>query len=230
MRAMVITVSTRAAAGTYQDESGPVIARGLQQLGFETRGPQIVPDGEPVAQALRDAVAGHFDVIVTTGGTGLNPFDQTPQMTSRVISYEVPGIAEAIRMENFAKVPTSILSRGIAGVAITQDSHWTYRSLIVNLPGSPGGAQDGMTVLSKVLPHVVSQLQGGDHQQGGGFGGGGGYGGAQQPQPGGGGGFGGAQQPQPGGGGYQGGFGGGGGFQGGGGGYGGAQQPPWGTH
>lgn len=216
MRAMVITVSTRAAAGTYQDESGPVIARGLQQLGFETRGPQIVPDGEPVAQALRDAVAGHFDVIVTTGGTGLNPFDQTPQMTSRVISYEVPGIAEAIRMENFAKVPTSILSRGIAGVAITQDSHWTYRSLIVNLPGSPGGAQDGMTVLSKVLPHVVSQLQGGDHQQGGGFGGGGGYGGAQQPQPGGGG--------------YQGGFGGGGGFQGGGGGYGGAQQPPWGTH
>ncbi|WP_406283754.1 molybdenum cofactor biosynthesis protein B [Embleya sp. NBC_00896] len=227
---MVITVSTRAAAGTYQDESGPVIARGLQQLGFETRGPQIVPDGEPVAQALRDAVAGHFDVIVTTGGTGLNPFDQTPQMTSRVISYEVPGIAEAIRMENFAKVPTSILSRGIAGVAITQDSHWTYRSLIVNLPGSPGGAQDGMTVLSKVLPHVVSQLQGGDHQQGGGFGGGGGYGGAQQPQPGGGGGFGGAQQPQPGGGGYQGGFGGGGGFQGGGGGYGGAQQPPWGTH
>jgi len=216
---MVITVSTRAAAGTYQDESGPVIVRGLQQMGFETRGPQIVPDGEPVAQALRDAVAGHYDVVVTTGGTGLNPFDQTPQMTARVISYEVPGIAEAIRMENFAKVPTSILSRGIAGVAITQDSHWTYRSLIVNLPGSPGGAQDGITVLAKVLPHVVSQLQGGDHQQGGGFGGGGGGGGYA--------GGGGQQQ-----GGYQGGFGGGGGFQGGGGGggYGGAQQPPWGTH
>lgn len=228
MRAMVITVSTRAAAGTYGDESGPVIVRGLQALGFETRGPQIVPDGEPVAQALRDAVAGHYDVIITTGGTGLNPFDQTPQMTSRVISYEVPGIAEAIRMENFDKVPTSILSRGIAGVAITQDSHWTYRSLIVNLPGSPGGAQDGINVLAKVLPHVVSQLQGGDHQQGGGFGGGGG-----------GGGFGGGgQQPAPGGGGYQGGFGGGGGYQSGGagggfqggGGYGGAQQPPWGTH
>jgi molybdenum cofactor synthesis domain-containing protein len=220
---MVITVSTRAAAGTYQDESGPVIVRGLQQMGFETRGPQIVPDGEPVAQALRDAAAGHYDVIVTTGGTGLNPFDQTPQMTSRVISYEVPGIAEAIRRENFEKVPTSILSRGIAGVAITQDSHWTYRSLIVNLPGSPGGAQDGITVLAKVLPHVVSQLQGGDHQQGGGFGGGGGFqGGGAQPA---------------GGGGYQGGYGGGGGYQGGGGGgfqggggYGGAQQPPWGTH
>ncbi|MFE5330790.1 molybdenum cofactor biosynthesis protein B [Embleya sp. NPDC056575] len=223
---MVITVSTRAAAGTYQDESGPVIVRGLQQMGFETRGPQIVPDGEPVAQALRDACAGHYDVIITTGGTGLNPFDQTPQMTSRVISFEVPGIAEAIRMENFDKVPTSILSRGIAGVAITQDSHWTYRSLIVNLPGSPGGAQDGITVLAKVLPHVVSQLQGGDHARGGGFGGGGG-----------GGGFGGGPQQAPPGGGYQGGYGAGGGYQGGGGGggyqggggYGGAQQPPWGT-
>ncbi|MFE3204287.1 MogA/MoaB family molybdenum cofactor biosynthesis protein [Embleya sp. NPDC055664] len=223
---MVITVSTRAAAGTYQDESGPVIVRGLQQMGFETRGPQIVPDGEPVAQALRDACAGHYDVIITTGGTGLNPFDQTPQMTSRVISYEVPGIAEAIRMENFDKVPTSILSRGIAGVAITQDSHWTYRSLIVNLPGSPGGAQDGITVLAKVLPHVVSQLQGGDHARGGGFGGAGGAGG-----------FGGGPQQAPPGGGYQGGYGAGGGYQGGGGGggyqggggYGGAQQPPWGT-
>jgi molybdenum cofactor synthesis domain-containing protein len=223
---MVITVSTRAAAGTYQDESGPVIVRGLAQLGFETRGPQIVPDGEPVAQALRDAVAAHFDVIITTGGTGLNPFDQTPQMTSRVISYEVPGIAEAIRMENFDKVPTAILSRGVAGVAITQDSHWTYRSLIVNLPGSPGGAQDGINVLAKVLPHVVSQLQGGDHQQGGGFGGAGGAGGGYPAGQGG---------QAPGGGGYQGGFGGAGGYQGGGGGfqggggYGGAQQPPWGT-
>lgn len=223
MRAMVITASTRAAAGAYGDESGPVIAQELTRLGFQVRGPQVVPDGEPVAQALRDAVAQHYEVVVTTGGTGLTPMDQTPEMTRRVITFEIPGIAEAIRQASFDKVPTAVLSRGIAGVAVVQDAQWVYRSLIVNLPGSQGGARDGMEVLGKFLVHAVQQLQGGDHGRAG-FGGGpaGGY---QQP-----GGFGG-------GGGFQGGGGGGfggGGFQGGGGGgYGGAggysAAPPWGN-
>ncbi|WP_436778373.1 MogA/MoaB family molybdenum cofactor biosynthesis protein [Yinghuangia sp. YIM S09857] len=223
MKAMVITASTRAAQGTYGDESGPIIQQELTRLGFQVRGPVVVPDGEPVAQALRDAVSQHFEVIVTTGGTGLTPMDQTPEMTRRVISFEVPGIAEAIRAYNFDKVPTAALSRGIAGVAVVQDAQWVYRSLIVNLPGSAGGARDGMAVLGKVLVHAVQQLQGGDHGQGG-FGGGpaAGYGGQQQGGFSGQGGYGnqgGYGQPQQGGG-----FGGG-GF--GGGGY--SSQPPWGN-
>lgn len=222
MRAMVITASTRAAQGTYGDVSGPIIQQELTRLGFQVRGPVVVPDGEPVAQALRDAVAQHFEVIVTTGGTGLTPMDQTPEMTRRVITFEVPGIAEAIRRHNFEKVPTSALSRGVAGVAVVQDAQWVYRSLIVNLPGSEGGARDGMEVLSKVLVHAVQQLGGGDHGQGG-FGGGpaGGYGGQQggYQAPGGYGNQGGFGAPQQGGGFGGGGFGGG-GYQ---------QSPPWGA-
>ncbi|HSA52000.1 MAG TPA: MogA/MoaB family molybdenum cofactor biosynthesis protein [Yinghuangia sp.] len=226
MRAMVITASTRAAAGQYRDESGPIIQQELTRLGFQVRGPVVVADGEPVAQALRDAVSQHFEVIVTTGGTGLTPMDQTPEMTRRVITFEIPGIAEAIRRHNFDKVPTSALSRGIAGVAVVQDAQWVYRTLIVNLPGSQGGARDGMEVLSKVLTHAVQQMQGsGDHGQGG-FGGGpaGGYGnqGGQggYQAPGGYGNQGGYGQPQQGGGFGGGGFGGGGGFQ---------ASPPWGN-
>ncbi|MDI2128773.1 MogA/MoaB family molybdenum cofactor biosynthesis protein [Yinghuangia seranimata] len=228
MRAMVITASTRAAAGTYGDESGPIISQELTRLGFQVRGPQVVPDGEPVAQALRDAVAQHYEVIITTGGTGVTPMDQTPEMTRRVITFEVPGIAEIIRAQSFEKVPTAVLSRGIAGVAVVQDAQWVYRSLIINLPGSQGGARDGMEVLSKFLVHAVQQIAGSDHARGG-FGGGpaGGYGGQQPPAAGGGyggqqGGYGGGQPgyPQQGGGGF-----GGGGY--GGGGY--SSSPPWGN-
>ncbi|NUU24252.1 MAG: MogA/MoaB family molybdenum cofactor biosynthesis protein [Streptomycetaceae bacterium] len=219
MKAMVITASTRAAHGTYGDESGPVIQQELTRLGFQVRGPVVVPDGEPVAQALRDAVSQHFEVIITTGGTGLTPMDQTPEMTRRVITFEIPGIAEAIRAHNIDKVPTAVLSRGVAGVAVVQDAQWVYRSLIVNLPGSQGGARDGMEVLSKILVHAVQQMQGGDHGQVG-FGGGpaGGYGGNQGGGFQGSGGFGGQGgygQPQQGGG-----FGGGGGY---------SSAPPWGT-
>lgn len=225
MRAMVITASTRAATGTYHDESGPIIQQELTRLGFQVRGPVVVADGEPVAQALRDAVAQHFEVIITTGGTGLTPMDQTPEMTRRVITFEIPGIAEALRRHNSEKVPTSMLSRGVAGVAVVQDAQWTYRSLIVNLPGSQGGARDGMEVLSKVLTHAVQQMQGGDHAQGG-FGGGpaagyGNQGGYQAPGGYGQQGYGQQQGGGFGGGGFGGGgYGGGGGFQ---------SSPPWGN-
>jgi molybdenum cofactor synthesis domain-containing protein len=115
----------------------------------------VVPDGEPVEVALRDGVAESYDVIVTTGGTGLTPTDRTPEMTRRVLDREVPGIAEAIRLEGRDKVPTAILSRGLAGLA--------GRTLIVNLPGSRGGVRDGMAVLGPVLAHAVDQIGGGDH-------------------------------------------------------------------
>jgi molybdenum cofactor synthesis domain-containing protein len=139
----------------YQDEGGPVISERLGALGFAVEGPWVVPDGHPVEQALREGVSAGYDVIVTTGGTGISPTDRTPEATRRVIDHEVPGIAEAIRAFGREKVATASLSRGLAGVA--------GRTLIVNLPGSTGGVKDGLTVLQALLPHAVEQLHGGDH-------------------------------------------------------------------
>ncbi|GAA3424642.1 MogA/MoaB family molybdenum cofactor biosynthesis protein [Streptosporangium sandarakinum] len=155
MRALVITASNRAAAGVYEDRSGRLLAELLAEAGCEVTGPRVVPDGEPVEEALRAGVAEGHDVIVTTGGTGLTPADLTPEMTRRVLDREVPGIAEAIRQSSRDRVPTSILSRGLAGQA--------GNTLVVNLPGSSGGVRDGMAVLAPILRHVVDQIRGGDH-------------------------------------------------------------------
>jgi molybdenum cofactor synthesis domain-containing protein len=156
VRALAVTVSNRAAAGVYEDRSGPVLARLLAEAGCTVDGPLVVPDGEPVEAALRDAVTAGYDVVVTTGGTGLTPGDLTPEMTRRVVDREIPGIAEAIRAGGAAAgVPAAVLSRGIAGLA--------GAVLIVNLPGSTGGVRDGMAVLGPILGHAVDQARGGDH-------------------------------------------------------------------
>ncbi len=160
IRALAITVSNRAAAGVYEDRSGPVLARLLAEAGCTVDGPVVVPDGSPVEVALLEAIAGGYDVVVTTGGTGLTPGDLTPEVTRRVVDREIPGIAEAIRAAGAtAGVPAAMLSRGLAGLA--------GRVLIVNLPGSTGGVKDGMAVLAPVLRHAVDQARGGDHPRAG---------------------------------------------------------------
>src|SRR5262249_32669783 len=135
VRALAVTVSNRAAAGVYEDRSGPVLARLLAEAGCTVDGPLVVPDGEPVEAALRDAVTAGYDVVVTTGGTGLTPGDLTPEMTRRVVDREIPGIAEAIRAGGAAAgVPAAILSRGIAGLA------GPYSSSTCPAPPAGGGA------------------------------------------------------------------------------------------
>ena len=156
IRALAVTVSNRAAAGVYADNSGPVLVELLRSAGCAVDGPLVIPDGEPVEAALRDALAAGYDVVVTTGGTGLTPADLTPEMTRRVVEREIPGIAEALRSAGAAAgVPSAILSRGLAGIA--------SRTLVVNLPGSSGGVRDGMNVLRPILVHAVDQIRGGDH-------------------------------------------------------------------
>jgi len=156
-RAVVVTASNRAAAGVYADRSGQALAAGLRELGFAVEGPHVRPDDvDALVAVLREAVASGADVVLTTGGTGLTPTDVTPEATAQVLEREAPGIAEAVRRYGQPTVPTAVLSRGLAGTA--------ERTLVVNLPGSTGGVRDGLAVLGPLLPHVVSQLRGGDHQ------------------------------------------------------------------
>ncbi|WP_319459268.1 MogA/MoaB family molybdenum cofactor biosynthesis protein [Micromonospora sp. RTP1Z1] len=155
IRARVVVASNRAAAGVYADTSGPMLVVGLRELGCQVDEPVVVPDGDPVGEALRAARADGVDVVVTSGGTGITPTDRTPDVTRALLDYEIPGIAEAIRAHSRDRVPTSALSRAVAGVA--------GQMLVVNLPGSTGGAKDGLAVLGPILRHAVDQLRGGDH-------------------------------------------------------------------
>ena len=154
--ARVVIASTRASAGAYEDRCGPLIRDWLGGRGFDVPAPTVVADGDPVRHALRRAVEDGVDVVITSGGTGISPTDSTPEATTDLLDFQIPGLADAIRRAGLPGVPTAVLSRGVCGVA--------GRTLVVNLPGSTGGVRDGLGVLAETLDHALDQLSGGDHQ------------------------------------------------------------------
>jgi molybdenum cofactor synthesis domain-containing protein len=154
--ALVITASNRASAGVYEDKSGKILVEGLENLGYQITESIIVPDNlAQISGAIKSGIEKKIDLIVTTGGTGVSPMDITPEATAPLIEKILPGFSEALRAYARDKVPTTDLSRAIAGV--------TDKSLIVNLPGSPGGVKDGLVILERLASHIHDQVAGHDH-------------------------------------------------------------------
>lgn len=154
MKAAILTISDKGHRGEREDRSGPALAAWLAQHSVEVVSAKIVPDepGAIAAQLTEWADGDACDLIVTTGGTGVSPRDHTPEATRAVLSREIPGIAEAMRASSLGKTPFAILSRGVAGIR--------GRALIVNLPGSPGGAVENLEAVWTALPHAVKKIQG----------------------------------------------------------------------
>jgi cyclic pyranopterin phosphate synthase len=150
--AAVLVASTGGAKGTRVDTTGPVIAAWLEDRGFTTRGPLVYADAD-IAAGLADALSGNPALIISTGGTGVSPTDATPEATRAVLDRELPGVADAIRNRGTEVTPHASLSRGLAGVA--------NGTVVVNLPGSPGGVKDGLSVLDPIVDHLLAQVAGG---------------------------------------------------------------------
>jgi molybdopterin adenylyltransferase len=152
VKAAVITVSDGVAAGEREDESGALLVELLEGERYEVEH-RVVPDERPqIAAALRELAKG-AQLILTTGGTGVSPRDFTPEATESVLDRRVPGIAEALRADAIEKTPHGLLGRGLAGIR--------GQTLIVNLPGSPGGCRDGFALIKPALPHAIQLIGGG---------------------------------------------------------------------
>jgi len=154
--AQIIVASTRASAGIYPDRTGPIIESWLLDRDWAVDAVHVVPDGDRVGAALAAAIAARCDLVITTGGTGVSPHDETPEQTLPHLDRLIPGLAEELRRRGAASTPLALLSRGYVGVA-------RGRTVVVNLPGSTGGVRDGLAVLDEVLPHLIDQLRGVDH-------------------------------------------------------------------
>jgi len=154
MKAAVLTISDKGSIGQRQDTSGPAVAEVLKTIGAEVVKYEIVPDEiEIISGRLRQyADSPGIDLIITTGGTGVAPRDLTPEATRLVIDREVPGMAEAMRMESFKKTPHALISRAIVGIR--------KQTLIINLPGSPKGATENLQFILKAIPHAVEKIKG----------------------------------------------------------------------
>lgn len=160
-KAAVITCSDRAAADIYEDRSGPVLRDALAELGFAVEAAVIVPDDKGlISRAIRTAIEAGARVVLTTGGTGVAPRDVTVEATLPLIDYELPGLMEEVRRQGAEKTALSLLSRGIAGVIALPE---LPRALVINAPGSRGGARDTIAVVGSLLDHIVGQLDGADH-------------------------------------------------------------------
>lgn len=155
IKIQVITVSDRASKGIYEDESGSLLKQLLSEKGGICSEVILIPDKvSKIQKVILKSVKKH-DLVITTGGTGINPKDKTPQATKEILEYEIPGISEILRVKSFEKVPTSILSRAVSGVI--------NKTLIINIPGSKGAVKDAVENLSPVIKHAIDQLNSGDH-------------------------------------------------------------------
>ncbi|MFF2605977.1 MogA/MoaB family molybdenum cofactor biosynthesis protein [Arthrobacter koreensis] len=150
--AAILVASTRAAAGIYQDEAGPLLQDWLYSRGYDVVLAEVVPDGEQVGAALHRMLALEPSVLITSGGTGISSTDATPEQTLPLLDRQVPGIMEALRAHGLTKTPMAALTRGYAGTA--------GRTFVLNLPGSPSGVTDSLEVLDPVLGHICGQLEG----------------------------------------------------------------------
>jgi molybdenum cofactor synthesis domain-containing protein len=156
----VITVSDRAATGEYADRSGPLAAQLLAEYGVGATVTIVADEPSEIRRAIRNAIRAGARVVLTTGGTGISPRDITPEVTRDLLTTKLPGIVDEIRRRSAATVPTAVLSRAAAGVAVFKHSDPAF---VINAPGSTGGVRDTLAVAGPLIGHILDQLAGGDH-------------------------------------------------------------------